>query len=490
MIVHMNKIKSFMQKHYIISILITLSLAVFILNVFVWIVKWFFALFGKGIKLLFKSLIEIVCTKEYWEQLIDMCNVTQIRLFNAVLFYLALCFLFVIALAILTIMMGLVIGCLEGCINRIDGIILGKRHQKSLKYQGITLWYIKCKADILYFLDWVRFDILKIRYSFGEDDTKIKWVRKLSLENIISMAKNVIKFFFSATTVHSILGLISLYVYYKKDILYVCESLVDTILQSGITPSQFLEMFEVLVVLCLLGYIIFDIKHKASGYSELRAERFKELVQMEEKLLNILGGICYSLEKNIDTIAERKCFILQSGASELSGKQCYIDKTKIEFEDKNKFGYWYSDDRMRQLSNLDDMKEEFQKLSELEEEFKKSALSRSNIYLIDHQTMLTRVVHFWIPGIDDNEYKRMEFFCKSSMEKWYKNRFIKPVENDNGETRYYSESQTTKEILDASAMLDYELMRAFRLELYLKKYERKMIKRFKRINKFSRFNLN
>lgn len=193
MIVHMNKIKSFMQKHYIISILITLSLAVFILNVFVWIVKWFFALLGKGIKLLFKSLIEIVCTKEYWEQLIDMCNVTQIRLFNAVLFYLALCFLFVIALAILTIMMVLVIGCLEGCINRIDGIILGKKHQKSLKYQGITLWYIKCKADILYFLDWVRFDILKIRYSFGEDDTKIKWVRKLSLENIISMAKKCFK---------------------------------------------------------------------------------------------------------------------------------------------------------------------------------------------------------------------------------------------------------------------------------------------------------
>lgn len=490
MIIHMNKIKSFMQKHYIISILITLSLAVFILNVFVWIVKWFFTLLGNGIKLLFKCLIEIVCTKEYWEQLIDMCNVTQIRVINAVLFYFALCFLFVIALAIFTIMMVIVIGCLEGCINRIDGIILGKKHQKSLEYQGITLWYIKCKADISYFLDWVRFDILKVRYSFGEDATKIKWVRKLSLENIISMAKNIIKFFFSATTVHLILGLVSLYVYYKTDILLVCESLVDTILQSGITPSQFLEMFEVLVVLCLLGYIIFDIRHKANGYSELRAERFKELVQMEEKLLNILGGISCSLEKNIDTIAERKCFILQSGASELSGKQCYINKTKIEFEDKNKFGYWYSNDRMRQLSNLDDMKEEFQKLSELEDEFKKSALSRSNIYLIDHQTMLTRVVHFWIPGIDDKEYKRMEFFCKSSMEEWYKNRFIKPVENTNGEVRYYSESQTIKQILDASAMLDYELMRAFCLELYLKKYERKMIKRFKRINKFSRFNLN
>lgn len=486
----MDKIKYFVKKHYIISLVITLLFTIFVLNIFVRIVKWFFALLSNGIKLVFEYLIEIVCTKEYWEQLVDMCNVTQIRVINAVLFYLALCLLFVITLTIFTIMMVIVIECLEGCINRIDGIILGKKHQKSLKYQGITLWYIKCKADISYFLDWIRFDILKVRYLFEEDATRIKWVRKLSLENIISMAKDVIKFFFSATTVHLILGLISLYVFYKTDILFIYESLVDTILQSGITTSQFLEMFEVLVIFCLLRYIIFDIRHKANGYSELRVERFKELVQMEEKLLNILVRISCSLEKNIDTIAERKCFILQSGASELSGKQCYIDKTKIEFKDKNKFGYWNSDDRMYQLSNLDDMKEEFQKLSELEEEFKKSVLSRLNIDWIDHQTMLTRVIHFWIPGIDDKEYKRMEFFCKSSMEKWYKNRFIKQIEMDNGEVRYYSESQTIKEILDVSTMLDYELTRAFWLELYLKKYERKMIKRFKRINKFSRFNLN
>lgn len=486
----MNKIKLFIQKHYIISILVVSALAVFTLNVFLQIVKWFFKLLGNGVKWLFESLIEIVCTKEYWEQIIDMCNVTQIRIINAVFFYLVLCVLVVIAIMVITVIMVLVIEGLECCINRIDGIILGKKHQKSLEYQGITLWYIKCKADILYFLYWIRFDVLKVRYSFGENDTKIKWVRRLSVENIITMTKNVIKFFFDVTIVHFILGLISLYIYLKKDILLVGERLVDTILQSEVTPSQFLEMFEIFTVLCLLGYVIFDIRHKANGYSELRAERFKELVQMEEKLLDILGGISYSLKKNIDIIAERKCFILQSGASELSGKRCYIDKRNIEFVDKNKYGYWYPDDMMRQLSNLDDMKEEFQKLSELEEEFKKSALSRSNIYLIDHQTMLTKVVHFWIPGIDDKEYKRMEYFCKSSMEEWYKNRFIKPVENAGGEVSYYSESQVKNQIFDASAMLDYELTRAFWLELYLKKYERKMIKRLKWINKFSRFNFN
>lgn len=481
----MNKKKIFIQKHYIFSILVISLLVVFILNVFLWLVK----LLDNRVKLLFKSLIETVCMKEYWEQIIDMCNVTQIRIFNAVFFYLLLCVLAVTVVVVITIILVLVIEGLEAGINRIDGIILGKKHQKSLEYQGVTLWYIKCKADILYFLYWMRLDVLKVRYSYGENDTKIKWIRRMSIENIITIAKIVIKFFFDITIVRFILGLISLYVYFKKDILVLCKRLVDMILQIDITPGQFLEMFEIITVLCLLGYIIFDVRHKANGYSELRAERFKELVQMEEKLLNILGGISYSLQKNIDIIAERKGFILQSGASELSGMQCYIDKTNIEFVKKNKYGYRCPDDRMRQLSKLDDMKEEFQKLSELEEEFKKSALSRSNIYLIDHQTMLTKVVHFWIPGFDDKEYKRMECFCKSSMEEWYKNRFIKPVENAEGEVRYYSESQVKNQILDVSEMLDYELTRAFLLELYLKKYERKMIKRLKQINKFSRFNL-
>ncbi len=104
--------------------------------------------------------------------------------------------------------------------------------------------------------------------------------------------------------------------------------------------------------------------------------------------------------------------------------------------------------------------------------------------------MLTRVAHFWIPGFEDEECKKMEFFCQSSMRKWFENRFIKPTQYDKNKITYYSESRVREEILDASFILDYELMRAFELELYFKKYERKIIKRFKKINKFSRFNLN
>ena len=103
--------------------------------------------------------------------------------------------------------------------------------------------------------------------------------------------------------------------------------------------------------------------------------------------------------------------------------------------------------------------------------------------------MLTKLIHFYFPGRENFEYKKMQLFCKSSMEKWFERRFIKPIIYGD-EKKYYTEEQANEVILDASDALDYELMHALELEVYLRRYEKKMIKRFKKINKFSRFNIN
>ena len=481
----MDKTRLFVKKHYVVSATMVVFFATLILKLIVWAVKcfWNWGINEIGI------LIKFVCKREYWKQLIDMCNVTQFREFNTIIFYLLLCLLFVIAHVILTIMSIFLIECVKRCMDKMDVIILGKNHQKSLKYKSITLWFIKCKADILFFCDWIKFDVLKIGYSIREQDTLIKYIRRFSLENMVYIVRNITRFFFSFTIIHLFLGGIVIYTYYKKDIVSICERIKNVMVQNEIKPSQFVEIFEILTILCLLGYIILDFRHKTNAYSDLRMERFKELVQMEEKLLNILSGISYSLKKNIEVIAERKWLILINGASELSGKKCCLDNTNLVFSDKKNFDFYELNDGIHQLSYLDNMEEEFQKLSKLEEELKKSSLCYSNIYLVDHQAMLTRNVHFWIPGIDNTEYMKMKFFCRSSMEKWYTNIFITPTENIKGDKRCFSESETTEKVLGESAMLDYELMRAFWLELHMKKYEKKMIKRFKRLNNFSRFQL-
>ena len=56
--------------------------------------------------------------------------------------------------------------------------------------------------------------------------------------------------------------------------------------------------------------------------------------------------------------------------------------------------------------------------------------------------------------------------------------------------KYYTEEQANKEVLEASKDLDYELMHAFELEVYLRLYEKMMKKRFKKINRFSRLDIN
>lgn len=111
-------------------------------------------------------------------------------------------------------------------------------------------------------------------------------------------------------------------------------------------------------------------------------------------------------------------------------------------------------------------------------------------HMTDSETMLFKMVHFWIPGFSKGVESEMEYLCKSSIEKWYKDKFIAAKTNQDGERVVYSKEQIINKILEASAFLDYELMSAFLLELYLKKYQYKMAKRFKKIQRESQYNLS
>lgn len=301
--------------------------------------------------------------------------------------------------------------------------------------------------------------------------------------------KNCLRFFFDYSIVHLVFAVYVVYIYYFQLIQGYFVSFCEFLKTNSFSVSDAIDFFELISIIFLLGYIFLDVRHKATGYSEIRMERFKELFQMEEKLLNILRNINYALETNIDVIVDRKPYILQAGAKNLTGKDCHIYDGKIEYEDKKYWNNCHQDDTYFQLRNLIEMNEEFDSLSELNEEFKKSSLSYSNIYLIDHETMLTKLIHFYFPGRENFKYKKMQLFCKSSMEKWFERRFIKAIIYGD-EKKYYTEEQANKAILDASEALDFELINALELEVYLRRYEKKMIKRLKKINKFSRFNIN
>ena len=55
-----------------------------------------------------------------------------------------------------------------------------------------------------------------------------------------------------------------------------------------------------------------------------------DLEKVKFQKIYILRNINYALETNIDVIVDRKPYILQDGAKELTGKECYIYDGKIE----------------------------------------------------------------------------------------------------------------------------------------------------------------
>ena len=449
----MNKLEGFLNKHCVASVTLVVVFALLIMRLIIYLFKRIIVfVIGKA-----KAMIYYFASQQFANQLMEFSNLTDYKWMNAVISYLELCILFVTIWIVIAMIMAILVTVVEKIWDLLRNLILGKSHERSLRYNTFQVWFLKVSADVNIIIFWIKFNICGVR-SYGETDISIvKKDKVFTMERIICFMKKYLRFFFDCSIVHLVFAVYVVYIYYFQLIQDCFVNFCGFFKTNAFSVSDALDFFELISIIFLLGYIFLDVRHKATGYSEIRTERFKELFQMEEKLLIILRNINYELETNIDVIVDRKPYILQAGAKNLTGKDCYIYDGKIEYEDKKYWNSFHKDDRYFQLRNLTEMNKEFDSLSELNKEFKKSSLSYSNLYLIDHETMLTKLIHFYFPGRENFEYKKMQLFCKSSMEKWFERRFIKPIIYGD-KKKYYTEEQANEVILDASDSLDFDLM--------------------------------
>ena len=140
-----------------------------------------------------------------------------------------------------------------------------------------------------------------------------------------------------------------IYIFYADSIENFIKKWRMFLTSNTISISDAIDLFEFISILFIIGYIFIDVRHKSNGYAEIRVERFKELFEMEEKLLNILRKMNYSLKNNIEVIVERKSYILSSGAEILTGKKCYISGDTIRYDKKEYWRNWHSNDKYFQL---------------------------------------------------------------------------------------------------------------------------------------------
>lgn len=423
---------------------------------------------------------------------IDKLRIFSYEIVKVIILYCLGCIVSSVIVAIIKTLVYIVCDLSEKIIEKLEKIVIGENSEKSLKYGCGVLWFLKFEADVEFFVDWIKYDIVKtytvVSSGYSETKTSLYWAEKLSLDNFIQWINRVRRYFFCFTYKNLFIFALTLYYVLRNKITQFVNDYLLTIDFSKLGSENILDIVQISTTFVAICYIIFDVKYKASASFALREERFKKLILLEEKLMVIIQEMSYVLENNIEELCNKKCVILSQGATELSGMECYVSKDKIELCEEMK--YRGCDLTNRDIFDyFDDLQKGFDELKEFSAEYKKSSLNFSNIYLIDCETMLTKVGAFWDIWGNNLNYKDVEFMGKNSMQTWYLNFFPQRVLKIDGEKRYYDKNETIRIVYEASAMLDYKLKRAFVLKLYLRKYERQMVKRLKKINRFSKIHM-
>ncbi len=429
--------------------------------------------------------------KEFVEMIIGKICIFDLQVFNVLVLYFSLCISLSVAMVVIRVVIRLCSSGIKGILVKLGEGILKRDESQRFTYSKTRLFAIKLMTDTEFYWEEINNHIFKTYkvVTVSIEKSMLEKMLRCSMEHIIGFIKRVFRYFFHFSLSRIVFLALGVYWVYTETIRETLEKWISVIPWGDVDIGTVLDFGELVSLLCIVIYIMLDMRHKAKGYSELRQERFKELVKLEEKLLLALDEMRYSLYRNVSYLSENKYSILQRAASELSGKDCYISDGKFEFREKRQSNGF---NEIGVFNKCDDLENVIQHLSELDEEYKISSLNGSNIYFVDHNAMLKDVYEFWRPKEEGGEYtkeanKRMAL-SKSIMEKWYENEIIKR-RMIGDELIYLSESQTKESIIEASEHLDYILKRALVFDMKLKKYVRKLGKRLWKIHNYSRFRL-
>lgn len=429
-----------------------------------------------------------------WDKIITTISFWDNPIINATLLYLLLCVVIYIATYILKIIVYFIAELIEKIVDGIRSKFFGSQNEKCISYSFSMVWFIKFQADIIYFLEWMKYDVFRtttvIKRWWNREPSMLRNARLISPDGLMQMLFQIFKFFFKRSLLHLVVGVIVIWSFFGRNILEFVELLSNFLISKQLQVNDLLDGFQLLAIVCVFVYVFLDARHKVGGYKELRKERFKELIIFEEKFLSVLYQMEYSLANNIKFIVKNKSEILRNAASDLCGVPCKIRQGKIIEYDKQEWICNRTKAGEELFCDLDDMKTAFQKLTKLRQELDESSLANTNLRHLDGATIFNKVKHLWLLWGDDSSAPKMNFFCKGSMELWYSHCFVDEIVVVDGEKKYYSKNYARDIILQESDSLDYELQRAFIMELSLKKYIKIIERKMDKLHRFSRIGLS
>lgn len=408
---------------------------------------------------------------------------------NAIVLYVFLCLVLSAVVGVIRVIIRVVSFAVRWVLIELGEYVLNRDKAQCLTYSKKRVFVIKLMADVEFYNEWINnyiFNTKKIVTSTYKSflDRAVQY----SPEKIVGVCKRVFHYLFHFSVSRIVFLCLGGYYLYKEKAVELLKMGINMIPWSKMDVDTVLDCGELISLLCILFYILLDVRHKSKGYTELRQVRFQELVRMEEKLLFALEEMRYCLYKNISLLCETKDMILRKAASVLVGRECCIVDGKLDFGKKS---YRERDSYPTVFEEFDDFEKVFQCIEELDIEYNKSSLRHSNIGMTDYNAMLKAVRGFWEPeeeAVFSKWQNRGFSLSKSFMEKWFQNRIFKKVGSDEA-SFCWSESQTKEYILEISDVLDYCLERAFKFDMYLKKQGERIRKHLRKVHNFSRFRL-
>lgn len=466
-----------------IKIFITVLKSIFTIFLF-WVIikilKNFLALSNKTTIKTFLYILEKLTIR-----LLAISALTNSLYLNAIICYLIINLICWLVIKITWFLVLLIIKIFYTTYESYELFIFGEKHEKSLDYKYLQIWCLKLKSDFCRLIIWVESHLCVKKIAI--EKTMFDKANLFTITKLIDICQSVFSFFFEYSIIHLLCGFYVAYIYCSNSINNILRFINNIFTIDKISISSFINLFNLLTLFVLIFYFFLDIRHKANGYSKLREKRFNDLLEIEENIFDILIKINIRLKKNIDVFISKKYCILTNGASKLLGKECVIIESEINCSINKKYQDGFPYNNNNPFQNFSEMNDLLDQFNNINDKLMESSISYSNLFYIDPETMITKLTHFYFPYKNNYKNNGLQLLAKSSIEEWYENYFNKPIKFGN-KILTLSKNEVYEMLFEASYDLDFFLFEALMLQAWLNGYERKMKKRFKKINNYSRFN--
>lgn len=388
-----------------------------------------------------------------------------------------------VILAVVSFAIWLLGECITFILSFLEKIVFGGTHNKSYKYNAMQIWALKFSVDINYF----RNSLLKlfpnaIHWYFIFKELIENWKnwrtrRWISLDGIFTGIRALLCYLFGITIKNILILFLVISIYFRERII---ENINFSFL-NNITIINISVSITAFVSVVALVYFFTGLRLKSKSYSEIKNERTKKIIEIEETLLLYYQDLYIAINENIEKMIANKFCIISKMLRDVGGGKFWINKSVIVETDERYMKILPTRD-FQPCQAIEEFADISNIINKINETIKEGGVD--NIKIIDNKTIDNNsILNNLSLMIKLNSRHHMDLLCKTSISEWYE-MYVKRFQNKAEEMTI----RKLKEEIDfASLVLDLALEDAMMYEIELRNTIRKLNRKYQKINSVSKY---